>query len=199
MPRFIHIGPIWDSPKPRPLHVQLYMRIRYCPRCHRVFGVRRLHGRPRWRKPVGRKYLCGNIYNGPFTPVCAICVQSLKRIALYRESADQRAYQIAAAFAARDRRSGFKGAALTIDQVHAVLAAGACAYCGVTTELSIDHIIPRSRGGSHSNDNLACACVTCNSAKRAMTSDEFCSWIVRVAAHLGKSASNTQHKLSDPT
>lgn len=42
-----------------------------------------------------------------------------------------------------------------------------CEYCGLDPYPGhIDHIIPRSRGGSDGSENLAIACVGCNSAKR---------------------------------
>ena len=40
-----------------------------------------------------------------------------------------------------------------------------CQYCGVTSgdsELTIDHVIPRSRGGATGWDNLVVACTCCN-------------------------------------
>ena len=38
-----------------------------------------------------------------------------------------------------------------------------CAYCGTRKEkLSIDHIIPKSRGGSTTFENCVAACKTCN-------------------------------------
>ncbi|MEU6374482.1 RNA-guided endonuclease IscB [Streptomyces sp. NPDC046909] len=42
----------------------------------------------------------------------------------------------------------------------------ACAYCGATgIPLNIDHVRPRSRGGSNRISNLVLACVPCNKAK----------------------------------
>ncbi|MFF9778740.1 RNA-guided endonuclease IscB [Streptomyces sp. NPDC013978] len=42
----------------------------------------------------------------------------------------------------------------------------ACAYCGATdVPLNIDHLQPRSRGGSDRISNLVLACVPCNQAK----------------------------------
>lgn len=41
----------------------------------------------------------------------------------------------------------------------------ACQYCGSTRRLTIDHIIPRSKGGTHTWDNVVAACETCNSLK----------------------------------
>ncbi len=39
-----------------------------------------------------------------------------------------------------------------------------CQYCGGPAE-SIDHVIPRARGGQHSWDNVVAACRKCNSSK----------------------------------
>jgi 5-methylcytosine-specific restriction endonuclease McrA len=42
----------------------------------------------------------------------------------------------------------------------------ACVYCGVTgVPLNIDHVHPRSRGGSDRVSNLVLACIPCNQAK----------------------------------
>ncbi|MFV0523953.1 MAG: HNH endonuclease [Acidimicrobiales bacterium] len=41
---------------------------------------------------------------------------------------------------------------------------GACQYCGATAE-SIDHVIPRSRGGTHTWDNVVACCRRCNTTK----------------------------------
>jgi 5-methylcytosine-specific restriction endonuclease McrA len=46
-----------------------------------------------------------------------------------------------------------------------------CQYCGARAD-SIDHVVPRSRGGSHVWENLAAACRRCNMAKRDRTPDE---------------------------
>jgi 5-methylcytosine-specific restriction endonuclease McrA len=49
-----------------------------------------------------------------------------------------------------------------------------CAYCGKTgLPLQIEHIIPRSRGGSNRVSNLTLACEKCNTAKGTRTADEF--------------------------
>ena len=50
-----------------------------------------------------------------------------------------------------------------------------CQYCGKrcsTSELSLDHIIPRSRGGEACWQNMVCACVRCNVKKGGRTPDE---------------------------
>lgn len=40
-----------------------------------------------------------------------------------------------------------------------------CQYCGSTKYLTLDHVIPRSKGGTHSWDNVVTACERCNSRK----------------------------------
>lgn len=49
------------------------------------------------------------------------------------------------------------------------IATPTCAYCGdelTLTTYSLDHIIPKSRGGSHDRNNLTWACRDCNSTKQ---------------------------------
>jgi 5-methylcytosine-specific restriction endonuclease McrA len=41
----------------------------------------------------------------------------------------------------------------------------ACQYCGGKAE-TMDHVVPRSRGGAHSWENVVAACRRCNSKKR---------------------------------
>lgn len=61
---------------------------------------------------------------------------------------------------------------------------GRCFYCGIDTNpfngkatrlytTSIDHKIPKNRGGSHEYENLAIACMRCNSQKNNKTIDEY--------------------------
>jgi 5-methylcytosine-specific restriction endonuclease McrA len=41
-----------------------------------------------------------------------------------------------------------------------------CQYCGRrTSDLTLDHVVPRSRGGEHTWENLASACRACNHRK----------------------------------
>ncbi len=42
---------------------------------------------------------------------------------------------------------------------------GLCAYCGSAAGLSVDHLLPRSRGGPDAADNAVLACRNCNSSK----------------------------------
>jgi 5-methylcytosine-specific restriction endonuclease McrA len=43
----------------------------------------------------------------------------------------------------------------------------ACAHCNTTKNITLDHIIPISRGGQHSVGNLQPLCRSCNSSKNA--------------------------------
>ena len=47
-----------------------------------------------------------------------------------------------------------------------------CQYCGSTLELTIDHVMPRSRGGRHAWDNVVTACRECNQKKGNKTPQE---------------------------
>lgn len=51
-----------------------------------------------------------------------------------------------------------------------------CYYCGTTSgKFHIDHMIPLSRGGVNTMDNLTVACQTCNLRKHTLTAEEFVS------------------------
>lgn len=40
-----------------------------------------------------------------------------------------------------------------------------CQYCGSASNLTIDHVIPLSKGGGDTWDNLVTACLSCNNMK----------------------------------
>jgi hypothetical protein len=40
-----------------------------------------------------------------------------------------------------------------------------CMYCGSTRKLTIDHVVPKSKGGGESFNNLVVACSSCNTKK----------------------------------
>ena len=50
---------------------------------------------------------------------------------------------------------------------------GACTYCGSTESIALDHVMPWSRGGDDTADNLVLACRSCNSQKGAKTPEEW--------------------------
>src|ERR1044072_4272920 len=50
-----------------------------------------------------------------------------------------------------------------------------CQYCGKkmpATELSLDHVLPKSQGGKASWDNIVCCCVRCNVKKGGRTPEQ---------------------------
>jgi 5-methylcytosine-specific restriction endonuclease McrA len=47
-----------------------------------------------------------------------------------------------------------------------------CQYCGTSSELTIDHVLPRSRGGQDVWTNLVTACTKCNQKKGNRTPEE---------------------------
>ena len=50
-----------------------------------------------------------------------------------------------------------------------------CQYCGrrlPRSELNLDHVVPRSKGGSSSWDNVVCSCFACNRKKGGLLLEE---------------------------
>lgn len=57
-----------------------------------------------------------------------------------------------------------------------------CQYCGKrypTSELSLDHVIPRNQGGTSSWENLVCCCVRCNAKKAGRTPEQAHMQLIR--------------------
>lgn len=57
-----------------------------------------------------------------------------------------------------------------------------CQYCGhhfPTSELSIDHVSPRTQGGGDTWENLVCSCVRCNARKGGRTPEQAHMTLVR--------------------
>jgi hypothetical protein len=40
-----------------------------------------------------------------------------------------------------------------------------CAYCGSEEDITLDHIIPQSKGGLDNTKNVLCCCRSCNNSK----------------------------------
>ena len=50
-----------------------------------------------------------------------------------------------------------------------------CQYCGqqfASVDLNLDHVLPRSRGGASTWENVVCSCIRCNTRKAARTPGE---------------------------
>jgi 5-methylcytosine-specific restriction endonuclease McrA len=58
-----------------------------------------------------------------------------------------------------------------------------CWYCGAdisgtaALKLRLDHIVPRSKGGTNEGSNLALACEVCDGAKANMSLHQFLEWL----------------------
>ncbi len=47
-----------------------------------------------------------------------------------------------------------------------------CQYCGTREQLTVDHVLPKSRGGKDVWKNLVAACIRCNNRKGNRTPEE---------------------------
>lgn len=77
---------------------------------------------------------------------------------------------------ARRRLRAETDADLTTEQWLGIIASfgSCCAYCGAfVVSPEMEHVIPLSRGGRHTADNVVPACPPCNRHKGAMTANEF--------------------------
>ena len=61
-----------------------------------------------------------------------------------------------------------------------------CAYCGRHAE-TIDHVLPRSRGGQHTWENCVASCTICNHRKADRLLDEL-GWTLPVAPAVPRGA-----------
>ena len=56
-----------------------------------------------------------------------------------------------------------------------------CTYCGSTENLTLDHIVPRCKGGARWDaSNVTTACRKCNQAKGSMSLADFTSLIMAI-------------------
>src|SRR5690606_18411404 len=57
-----------------------------------------------------------------------------------------------------------------------------CQYCGKhfsTSELTLDHVKPRTQGGQSAWENLVCCCVACNARKGGRTPEQAHMTLIR--------------------
>ncbi len=77
------------------------------------------------------------------------------------------------------------------------LAKGVCHYCGKTelpARLTMDHIVPISRGGRSTRGNVAPACKTCNNKKKYLLPMEWNEYL----ASMRKQSNEETRKKNDP-
>lgn len=154
---------------------------RHCsPRCRGVAAYRAT-------RPDSFTLTCGYCHR-PFewpTKRPLYCSRHCGRLATYDRHADaRRAYSRAWNAANSDteayraanqakyhRRRAWKlaagGAGVSLWEWRGILnrARGMCAYCGQAGALTMEHVIPLSRGGTHSPGNVVAACSPCNYSK----------------------------------
>ncbi len=70
------------------------------------------------------------------------------------------------------RRVPFKKIMLTRKNV-IIRDRNRCQYCGSTKgPMTVDHVVPKTMGGSERWDNLVCACARCNNSKGDRTAEQ---------------------------
>jgi len=52
---------------------------------------------------------------------------------------------------------------------------GRCVYCGEKGKMTVEHVVPLSRGGTNYIENIVPACLGCNASKGKKTVEEFLS------------------------
>ena len=75
-----------------------------------------------------------------------------------------------------------------------------CQYCGQTrpmSQLSLDHVIPRSQGGKTTWENVVCSCMNCNSKKGGRTPSQASMKLLTVPAR-PRSSPGLVATLKDP-
>lgn len=85
----------------------------------------------------------------------------------YRQTEGGKAVHAAVTHRRRAAIAGCTDAPLTSAEWLAILKANhyRCYYCKEKTKLSMDHVIPLSKGGEHRKENVVPACIPCNSRK----------------------------------
>jgi 5-methylcytosine-specific restriction endonuclease McrA len=67
------------------------------------------------------------------------------------------------------------------------LSKGICYYCGKNfspQELTMDHVVPLSRGGKSTKGNLVCCCKDCNNKKKNLIPIEWAEYISKLQSGL---------------
>ena len=73
-----------------------------------------------------------------------------------------------------------------------------CQYCGDTRDLTFDHLIPRSRGGQTTWDNVVTACAPCNLRKGGLGPSEARMWPAQMPYQPSVAALHNNGRLFPP-
>src|SRR5574341_1258757 len=114
-----------------------------------------------------------------YTRICPICKKEFKSMALYRKYCTPTRYGDGCGFFAQKLRSGLNrnGIILSVPMEYGIELLEKqkykCNICGdelkIGKDVSIDHVIPISKGGEHSLKNIAFTHWECNLMKHDMT------------------------------
>jgi 5-methylcytosine-specific restriction endonuclease McrA len=64
------------------------------------------------------------------------------------------------------------------------VSGGSCYYCGIQTppaKLTMDHMVPLTRGGLSTKNNLVACCKECNTKKKTMLPQEWQDYMEKLA------------------
>ncbi len=124
------------------------------------------------------------VLNQDFSPLMVCSVQRafilvyLNKSELVRPANGHRLHTVTHSFAMpsvirlnRYVRAPYKGVNLTRQNIFR-RDNNECQYCGTRKDLTLDHVLPSSKGGQHSWLNLVTACKRCNAKKGNYTPDE---------------------------
>lgn len=78
---------------------------------------------------------------------------------------------------------------------------GLCYYCGrkfPVAELTMDHMIPLSRGGRSVKDNLVPSCKDCNNAKKNLIPAEWTQYLERLRGESPVAADAAESNTTEP-
>ncbi|MGF1636794.1 MAG: HNH endonuclease [Cyclobacteriaceae bacterium] len=130
---------------------------------------------------INSKVLVLNLDYNPIT-VCSVqrafLLVFLEKAELIRENSKYSLHSINSTYAMpsviklkRYVSIPFKGVMLTRENIFK-RDSMQCVYCGAKKELTLDHVVPKARGGRSTWTNLVTACKRCNAAKGDFTPEE---------------------------
>jgi 5-methylcytosine-specific restriction endonuclease McrA len=73
-----------------------------------------------------------------------------------------------------------------------------CGYCGKRISRkhrTLDHIVPRSRGGNNNHHNLITACISCNQQKGTKTLAEYLEYLILEGVRSSRSVTHVRHRV----
>lgn len=75
----------------------------------------------------------------------------------------------------RARKANAPGKGVTAEQWERIVYAcnSRCTYCNAEGQVTMDHIVPLSKGGAHDPTNVVPACMSCNTTKRDQDVETF--------------------------